>query len=234
MTNQLERLLAAFANRYRIEQGLVPFVAGLVMVACAAPHSEERADEQPPTAFADSAAVRVRRGDVRQVDRAAWREVLNWTNDCEEAFQSTHAGEGTGIELQSLGEQISLVAVLCVAGSYQPSFMYYYLDEGSSPPLSAVISFPTYESPDGRTLIRAEHTELWGEARFVPERRELYVLNVSRQTRDCGSWARYAFVDHEVQLREFWVRLPCPEEIEQPVDPQPGVPPDGWTRVNGG
>jgi hypothetical protein len=174
----------------------------------------------------------LRKQDLRVEDRAAWRKVLGWTDDCEQAFEISYAGKGVGIEFHALRDGMTLVAVLCAAGAYQPSFMYYLLDESSPNAVASLLNFPTYESPDGRFLIHARHVELWGEPSLLHNERELTVLSLARQTGDCGTWARYGFTRREVELREFWARLPCPAEIEPPADPKPGEPPEGWRRVD--
>jgi hypothetical protein len=61
---------------------------------------------------------------------------------------------------------------------------------------------------------------------------ELSILHLSRQTRDCGIWTRYALHGGEpAELVDAWARLPCPADPEPPVTPDPGHPPQGWTRI---
>lgn len=180
----------------------------------------------------DDLATLLGDGGLSLEDRAAWRDTLGLSDDCERAFEVSYAGEGAGLELFPVGEETAVITVLCSAGAYQPSFLYYYLDLRDSGLVASPIEFPTYESADGQSLTPARRFELWGEPTFLPESGELTVLRIARQTGDCGTWARYGFDRDEVELRGFRARLPCPAEIQSAVDPQPGLPPPGWRSVD--
>jgi hypothetical protein len=166
-------------------------------------------------------------------DRAAWREILKWPEDCETAFEQSRPSDDPGLGFHRLADGLSLVEVLCAAGAYQPSFRYFRLDESPPRPTARALSLPTYESADGTTLARALTTEVWGEPVFLPKTRQLIILSLARQTGDCGTWARYAFPAGEPRLEEMRARYPCPEPPEEPVQTATRQPPPGWRLIEG-
>ena len=184
-----------------------------------------------PGAAPNSLAASLREREPATDERGAWRSVLGWSDDCQQAFELSAAGTGSGLQFLALHPELTVVAVLCAAGAYQPSFVYYLADTGGGQVAATLLEFPTYESPDGQSLIATRQSELWGEPSLLPASGELAVLSLARQTGDCGTWARYGFDDGSVELREFWAALPCPTEIQPPADPAPGSPPAGWTKV---
>jgi hypothetical protein len=208
----------------------------LLILACSAPDHGDGADADsietsgvtPPalTSFDELPGT-----PLAREDRAAWRAALQWSDDCEEAFQLTNAANTAGLFVHGLAEGIRLVEVHCAAGAYQPSMLFIRLDQNPSPPVVTTLTFTTYDSPDGESLERAESTELWGEATVLPDRRELTLLSVSRQTRDCGTWSRYTLAAERPRLLELYAQIVCPAEQGPPADPAPGRPPQGWLRI---
>ncbi len=163
--------------------------------------------------------------------RSEWREVLEWPNDCEEAFMASYFAEGSGVEPIVAKDGSSVIAVLCAAGAYQSSFMYYALDSvADSDP--ALLEMPVYLSPDGRQLDYMRQTEVWGEPYFIPGLNQFTILNLSRQTRDCGIWTRYNLHDGQVEVDELWVQLPCLDTIQPSIDWESDSPPTGWKKVD--
>jgi hypothetical protein len=130
-----------------------------------------------------------------------------------------------------LSSGVSLVEVLCAAGSYQPSFVFIVLDERPPTPRGTVLSFQTYQSPDGTSLEEVTATEMVGEPAVIPEQRALTVLNLWRQTADCGVWARYAIGDGAPKLEAARARFPCPTRPGPPAQSRGGSPPSGWKIV---
>jgi len=171
------------------------------------------------------------RANVTSTDRARWRELLAWPAGCEDAFGLTHAPDVGGLFFHTLGEGVTLVQVACAAGAYQGSAVFVRLDENVSPPAAKVLSFETYTSPDGAGLESAPSVELWGEVMFLASAKELTLLSVSRQMRDCGTWSRYSLVEEAPRLIELYARIACPEEPGPPAQPEPGRPPEGWARI---
>lgn len=166
-------------------------------------------------------------------DRAAWRARLRWPDGCEQAFQASRATGDAGLVFMPVAAGVSVVQVLCAAGAYQPSFVYIRYDETAAPPASTLLEFATYRSPDGTTLEPAVATELPGEAFLDAGARELAVLNLFRQTADCGVWTRYSLTGARPQLREARARVPCPAGPGEPARPEGAAPPAGWEPIDG-
>lgn len=162
-------------------------------------------------------------------DRAGWRAVLGWPDDCEQAFAASFAGEGDGIEVQQLADGRALVAVLCAGGAYQPSYRYYLAPGAGAP--AVALALPTYVSPDGETLSCSLEQEVFGEPSFLRDGAGWVVLSLSRQTADCGTWARYAVADGHAELRELRAQVRCPAEVGEPVDSASAEPPARWPAL---
>jgi hypothetical protein len=211
-------------------------VATVITLAAAAGLScrpAPRADESrtPPPSQIAPPAVGLPRDHLTVHDRAAWRPRLDWPQACEDEFQSTRVAEDAGLVFHPMVPGVSLVEVLCAAGAYQPSFVIVRFDERGSQPAATVLSFPTFASPDGRSLEPEEQTELTGDASISKAVQELTVLNLFRQTRDCGVWSRYGIGDPAPQLKEARAQSPCPDNPGPPVTSDAGVPPRGWRTI---
>ena len=97
-------------------------------------------------------------------DRAAWRAALDWPASCEEAFESSRAGQDGGLVIRALAPRVSLVEVLCAAGAYQPSHVYVKYDEQGASPISTLLEFPVFLSADETVPQASLETEIWGES----------------------------------------------------------------------
>jgi hypothetical protein len=211
-------------------------VATLITLAAAAGLScrpTGRADESrtPPPTQIPAPAVGLPRDHLTLRDRAAWRPRLDWPQACEDEFQSTRVAEDAGLVFHQIAPGVALVEVFCASGAYQPSFVIVRLDERAAAPVATVLSFPTLESPDGRSFEPAEQTELTGDSSISEAVQELTVLNLFRQTRDCGVWSRYGIGDAAPQLKEARAQSPCPDNPGPPVTSDPGAPPRGWRII---
>ena len=162
-------------------------------------------------------------------DRDAWRALLEWPASCEEAYQASHVGTDAGLRFFELAPGLSLVEVVCAAGSYQPSQVYVRVDERSSSRVATLLRFTTYESPDGTSIEAVPaQAELWGQASVSPATRELSVLMLSRQLADCGIWTRYSVDTEPPELVAAASRLPCPVTPGSPAESTDGHAPHGW------
>jgi hypothetical protein len=143
-------------------------------------------------------------------DRAAWRNVLHWSNDCEESFQATGHGSG-GLQFFDLDGHRHLVEVACSAGAYQGSQEYFVIERGGSSPAVHAVSFPTYEASgaDGKTLVPKSANEITGLPEFDRVHHELKILNRYRGPGDCGSYAIYSFESGRAVLKQFRAKLDC-------------------------
>jgi hypothetical protein len=216
--------------------GLVLLTAALGWGCSARPSGQEKPGSQAtppgPPASAAPVASRLPKQSLTRSDRAAWQALLRWPDDCDEAFRQSHAGDDAGLEFHQLSDGVFLLGVVCAAGSYQPSTIFLRVDDRKSPPTAVGLTFDSYESADGASLMRTQVTELWGDAAFLAPTRELTLLSVSRQSGDCGTWARYALTEATPRLLEFRARLPCPARPGDHVAPEPGKPPPGWKTVS--
>jgi hypothetical protein len=176
-----------------------------------------------------SPTVAVSKPFLKPNSRSEWRSLLAWNDDCEQSFTSTQAGSYSGIETHSLADDDDeLVIVMCAVSSYQPSFLLYRLKQH----VPKALALETYVESDGQNLQRVEEKELWGEPLFNANTKELIIFNAARQTKDCGTWAKYSFMLDIAKLQEFRAKLPCPQEMKEPVSPDPTRPPEGWKLIN--
>lgn len=172
-------------------------------------------------------------GIETKADRAKWRSSLGWPDECEEAFEVTYAAGGAGLEAYELGNGGTLVVVHCAAGAYQGSYRYYLIEGQELDPDRAVsLTLTAYESADGHSIQPVPTAELWGEPTVVSQAGDLIILQLGRQTSDCGAWARYSIAAGVVELREVWARYPCPPEVGEPAEPGSQTPPHGWRRID--
>ena len=183
--------------------------------------------ETPPE-LASPSSPNTQQQALRPTSRAGWRDLLKWNDDCEKSFSSTQAGDYSGIETHKLGEADELVVVMCAVGGYQPSFLLYRLTQQ----VPKALALENYVATDGKTLQRTQESELWGEPIFNADTKELIILNAARQTKDCGTWAKYSFIADTAKLQEFRAKLPCPQEMKESLNPDPAHPPEGWKLMN--
>ena len=135
-------------------------------------------------------------------NRAAWRQIVKWSNDCEESFQATASGR-SGIQSFTLREDRRLVEVACAAGAYQGSQEYFLLRGSVAQPLKLTVV------EDGKLM---EATEITGLAEFDEKSGVLKVHNRYRGPGDCGSYAVYAFSEEGVKVKELREKAECDGE----------------------
>lgn len=210
----------------------------VMTVSCRQPQSDV---EQQREAAADAASREVpqsplahlkRTDPLTVADRQAWRAVLGWPDSCEEAFQMSRASDDGGLTFHAVSAGVSTVAILCAAGSYQPSHLFLRFDERGSSPEARLLEFPVPQSEDGRTVTRATETELAGEVVFSPDGHMLSVLSLARQLGDCGIWSRYAVATDHPKLTAAAAKLPCPATPGDPAAPVNGEAPGGWPALD--
>lgn len=159
-------------------------------------------------------------------DRARWRAVLNWSEECEADHQSAvkllelHDGR---VRVFDLGGRRSLVEVGCARGAYQDTFVYYLHDESRTPAQVTLLALPSYEAIDDEWEPR-ELAQAAGETSFDPARKTLTVFTRARGLGDCGGIARYRVQGARLVLLDFRGR-PCDG------DPESAPPPEKWPRL---
>jgi len=191
-----------------------------------APASRTSAVPAPPvSAPAAPPAPALKRTGLTRADRPAWRQVLGWPADCEQAFQeSSSVPEEAGVALYELAPGRSLVEVRCAWGAYQGSQVYYLYDETRRPPAVLPLTFEIRESPDEGALVKSESREIWGLPTFDPRARELSVLNKFRGPGDCGTLATYRFETSGVRLARLRAKIACDGEGAEEPEKWPEVP----------
>ena len=155
-------------------------------------------------------------------DRKAWREVLKWPDECEQAFDYPDKSYG-GIEFNQLAEKQYLVEVTCTGGAYQGYQVYYFYDETKQQPTAKLLTFESRESQDEKSLTKTETSEMWGQATFDEKTKELKVFNRFRGIGDCGILATYGFVNGEPELKELRAKINC--------DGKGAGNPEKWNRI---
>lgn len=157
-------------------------------------------------------------------DRAAWRKVLGWSNECEQEFQAGPGGQ-PGLQFYKLGGETRLAEVACASGAYQGSQQYYLFSESDRSQPVKQLQLPTYEATgaDGKHLVGKEETEITGLPEFNNSAKTLTILDRYRGIGDCGSYATYVFDGDRVLLKEFRAKLDC--------DGQGAEHPEQWSLM---
>jgi hypothetical protein len=171
-----------------------------------------------------SPAPQLARTNLTRADRAAWRRVLGWPADCEEAFTASAAADAPGIEIDPLSPGRSLVEVRCAWGAYQGSQVYYFYDETRKPAGALPLTFEVRESPDDRSLVRSETREVSGLPTFDARTGQLSILDKFRGPGDCGTLATYAFVEGTVRLTELRAKVACDGQGAEEPEKWPEIP----------
>ena len=204
----------------------------LALNSCAARENAPSAASQPATAPSQSSsqapegAAKVApppsKANITYEVRKAWREILKWPDDCEQAFDYPDKSYG-GVEFNQLADKQYLVQIVCTGGAYQGYQVYYFYDETKQQPTAKLLTFESRESQDEKSLTEIQTTELWGQPTFDDSAKELNVLNKFRGIGDCGTLATYRFVNGEPQLKELRAKLIC--------DGKGAGNPKNWRRV---
>jgi len=160
--------------------------------------------------------------NITYEDRKAWREILKWPDECEQAFDYPDKSYG-GMEFYQLADKQYLVQIICTGGAYQGYQVYYFYDETKQQPTAKLLNFESRESQDEKSLTEIQTTELWGQPEFDDNAKELRILNKFRGIGDCGILATYRFVNGEPQLKEMRAKLVC--------DGKGAENPENWKKV---
>lgn len=128
-------------------------------------------------------------------ERAAWRALLGWPDDCEEGFQliaRQPEGEG-GIAIYPVAEERYLVFVSCLLGPYWVEERPYWVDNRTGAPVARPLSVPELlPGAQGGELSMVEVDVLHGSfPAYDPETQTLTNLAAERGLKDCGTWYKY-------------------------------------------
>jgi hypothetical protein len=162
--------------------------------------------------------------NVTRDGRKAWRQVLDWPDNCEESYDYPDPALG-GVAFHALADGRYLAEVVCTLGAYQGYQRYYLLDESPPQPSARPLTFVTYEATgkQGQGLTRVQTEELWGSPEFDSKTKRLKVTNKFRGSGDCGTLAVYAFDADGPQLQELRAKTAC--------DGRGAGSPEKWPRV---
>jgi hypothetical protein len=154
-----------------------------------------------------SATPALPKGHLTLADRKAWRAVLGWPDDCEEAHDSTAISGIAAMDFHLMEDGTYVVEVTCTTGAYQGYGRFYSLDERGTERRNAPITFGTVSSPD-RKLVALDTQEppglwTWG----VHD--SLTIHDRFRGVGDCGTFTRFVFAWGHARRVECRAKLAC-------------------------
>jgi|GEM_PF-670427 len=169
--------------------------------------------------------------DIPYSARPAWRMLLGWPDECEEAFQRfTQGAENSGgITVYPLGDEQYLVVVLCNLGPYWEEDRAYWLNNHASPPAAQLLTMPVLSDGDAPERGLTETDVLYGAfpINYDPNTQTLTSLHAHRGLRDCGVFYKYHLQDARFVLDEVRYRG-CDDPIEDDKSP---LNADEWPLV---
>jgi hypothetical protein len=121
-------------------------------------------------------------------DRARWRNVFHWCDECEEAFEQSLGKtkpKSYGVNFHLMPDSTYLVEVSCGMFETEPAHAYFLLDLYQSMPISAVHTFalgayvndPLYKLRHGRPRIRREISDVLVGATTISDRAATITLD---------------------------------------------------------
>jgi len=153
--------------------------------------------------FASSALAqtRLKKTKLTKSDRAAWRKILGWPGECEEAFQKTYrSNEYAGLEFFHLAPKQYLVQVTCYPGAYQPGYILMFYDEALGK--ANLLKLKRYEREENGRVTSYVESEILGLPTFNAKTKELEIFSKSRGPGDCGYLATYTFINGKPVVKE--------------------------------
>ena len=165
-----------------------------------------------------------KRDDLTCADRKAWYRRIEWSSECEDAYERTAIRGSAGITFHGIGGGRSVLMVVCTLGAYQGYASYFLLDgkHGGAQAFEA-LRFRSYLSPRDGILKPVVVTDLWGNAEFDDARAELVVHNRYRGPGDCGLLTRYGFPGGHAVVVEVRAHPVCDGKETDPAK---------WPRVS--
>lgn len=168
--------------------------------------------------------------DVLYKDRRVWRNILNWPQECEDAFNFTSL-DLTGntnwgnIDFYPLSLDTYIVEVNCTFGWYQGYSYHFLLNEqnDSSLPVSKLLTLKTYDKNAKQQIDLVDPEtklpQVWGLSDFDSKNKILSILNKWRGIGDCGEYTTYAFQNENLVLKEYRMRNCEDPNTETDTDP---------------
>lgn len=165
-----------------------------------------------------TAQSQLKKQNLKKTDRAEWRKLLHWPDDCEEAFQQTFKDEEqAGMEFYPLGNSQYLINITCYPGAYQPGFVLALYDEVKKK--SRLLRLKRYERATNGRVAAHEGAEINGFDKFDPKTKELTIFSKSRGLGDCGSLTIYRVASGSLFIKEARAQA-CYDERPAVTDPK--------------
>ncbi len=198
-------------------------VEGPTPQAANTPRQSPSTQATPTVAATATPGPSLQKTNLTPADRRAWRKIIKWPDECEEAYEKTMSKETPGLEFYELSSGQYLVQIVCTTGAYQGYQFYSHLDETKSPPTARLLTFQTFESEgEGKQPKKTEMQEMWGMPTFDGRTKRLLIHNRYRGPGDCGALATYEFPDGAPRLKEFREKSECDGNY---------VEPEKWKRI---
>lgn len=149
--------------------------------------------------------------NLTYADRQAWRKILKWPQDCDDAFRN-QGEDYAGVNFYRLAARKYLVEVECEVAAYQSVRLYLLYDESTSPARSKPLTFKSYSGETEDSLKETQQESLLGESTFDNRRKTLTVLYKLSRLGDCGSLATYSFRSGTPVLIDYREKFTCDNE----------------------
>lgn len=184
-----------------------------------------------------SQAVPQKKAGLTRDDRAKWKAILKWEDDCPEpsADSAEYAG---GLRFHELAEKRYLVEVRCQSENYKGYRLYYLYDEHRTPATAKLVELtfyrgkPAESSGDPKNWTEAEiekrsnsmpseifaitESSIFSNARFDNAEKVLIVDDMIDLPHNCGTLNRYKFSGDSAELAEIKGNWLCSGEATDP------------------
>jgi hypothetical protein len=167
---------------------------------------------EPPEASQDKPPRK--KTNLNQKDRQAWRKILKWSQECDDAY-GDHGEDEAGLRFYPLAARKYLVEVECEVAAYQSEMLYLLYDENASPARSRLLTFKIYTGETEQSMKQIETGSLLGESAFDDQRKTLTVFYRLSRLGACGTVATYSFPRGVPMLTDFRVKFTCDGEGEE-------------------
>ena len=179
---------------------------------------------KPPGASQDKPPRK--KTNLNQKDRQAWRKILKWSQECDDAY-GDHGEDAAGLRFYQLAARKYLVEVECEVAAYQSDMLYLLYDESASPARSKLLTFKIYTGETEQSMKQIETGSLLGESAFDDQRKTLTVFYRLSRLGACGTVATYSFPRDEPVLTDFRVKFTCDGEGEEDKSRWKRIEPSG-------
>ena len=177
------------------------FLVFLLLTSVVEGRPREASQNKPPR----------KKTNLTSADRPAWRKILKWPQDCDDAF-GNHGEDNAGLWFHQLAARKFLVVVQCEVAAYQSVMLYFLYDETVSPARSKPLTFKSYSGATEDSMKETEEEALLGTSTFDKQRKTLTVLYRLSRLGNCGTVATYSFRTGAPVLTDFRAKFTCDGE----------------------